>query len=287
MKWEGRRESQNVEDIRNRGRLPRGTRLGGGLVMVVVLLFVCFLAGPEQALRLLQQVDNQPAVNAPQPAETSAAQDEMVRFVKVVLADTEDVWHEMFAASNATYREPKLKIFQGRVNSGCGPAEAGMGPFYCPADETIYIDLRFYSELKNEFGAPGDFAQAYVIYHEVGHHVQKLLGTSDAVHAQQRLASEKASNELSVRLELQADFLAGVCAHHVERTKRVLEEGDVQEAVRCAQAIGDDAIQRRMRGYVTSDSFTHGTSEQRVRWFLKGLRTGDPNAGNTFTTADL
>jgi uncharacterized protein len=223
----------------------------------------------------------------PGAQQRSPQEDELAKFVAVVLADTEDVWREQFRRMGREYREPKLVLFTGRVNSACGFASAASGPFYCPEDEKIYIDLGFYDDLKRRFGAPGDFAQAYVIAHEVGHHVQKLLGQTDRVHAAHGRVSESEYNDLSVRLELQADFLAGVWAHHAQRTKQVLESGDVEEALRCAAAIGDDRIQKQSQGYVVPDSFTHGTSEQRARWFRKGLESGDMTQGDTFSARQL
>jgi uncharacterized protein len=212
----------------------------------------------------------------------SAAENELSQFVSVVLADTEDVWHELMS----DYREPTLVLFSGSVKSACGMASAATGPFYCSRDEKLYIDLSFYQDLKDRLEAPGDFAQAYVIAHEVGHHVQHLLGITDKVHSMNGQISEEDYNKLSVRLELQADFLAGVWAHHANQTKDILEEGDIEEALNAANAIGDDRLQMQGQGYVTPDSFTHGTSAQRVRWFKKGFKSGDVNSGNTFDVAE-
>jgi predicted metalloprotease len=217
------------------------------------------------------------------PYESTAEEEELTQFVKVVLADTEDVWHKLML----DYREPTLVLFSGTVQSGCGNADASSGPFYCSEDEKLYIDLVFYQELKNRFNAPGDFAQAYVIAHEVGHHVQHLLGITDKVHAAKSEMSEEEYNELSVRLELQADFLAGVWAHHANELNDIIEQGDFEEAINAASAIGDDTLQKQFQGRVTPDSFTHGTSEQRVRWFTKGYKTGDTAQGDTFNTEDL
>jgi len=200
----------------------------------------------------------------------------------VVLADTEDVWNEQFRRMNKTYREPRLVLYSGKVESACGFAEAAVGPFYCPPDERLYIDLEFFSTLKTRLGAPGDFAVAYVIAHEVGHHVQKLLGATDRVHQLQGKVSKAEYNQQSVRLELQADFYAGVWAHHAQRMKKILEPGDLEEALRAASAVGDDTLQKRSRGYVVPDSFTHGSSEQRIRWFRRGFETGDLSKGDTF-----
>jgi len=205
----------------------------------------------------------------------------------VVLADTEDVWTQLFQEMGSRYEQPKLVLFSGQVRSACGMASSASGPFYCPADRNVYIDLVFYQELKQRFGAPGDFAQAYVIAHEVGHHVQNLLGISDKVQAMRGRVSEAEYNQMSVRLELQADFFAGVWAHHADRMKGILEEGDVEEALGAANAIGDDTLQRQTQGHVVPDSFTHGSSEQRMRWFLKGLKTGDLSQGDTFSAKNL
>jgi predicted metalloprotease len=207
--------------------------------------------------------------------------------VRVVLGDTEDVWHDQFRRLGKAYQEPHLVLFSGQIRSACGFANAAVGPFYCPADEKVYIDLSFYEELKNRFRAPGDFAQAYVIAHEIGHHVQNLLGVSDKVHAMQRRVDKAKANELSVRLELQADFYAGVWAHHAQKMRHILEPGDLEEALRAASAIGDDRVQKEARGYVVPDSFTHGTSEQRVRWFRRGFETGDLSQGDTFQAERL
>jgi hypothetical protein len=286
MRWKGMRESANVEDRRGTGRR---LAVGGGLGTIVLLLIVMLLGGDPQTLLQIPGIGD---TEAPQgqigAGETgNAAEDELAKFVSVVVADTEDVWHEIFRADGRQYREPKLVLFRGQVQSACGFANAAVGPFYCSLDEKVYIDLVFYDELSRRFGAPGDFAQAYVIAHEIGHHVQNLLGISDQVHRMQERASESQSNELSVRLELQADFFAGVWAHHAQRMRQILEAGDVEEGLRAAAAIGDDRLQRRSQGYVVPDSFTHGTSEQRVRWFRKGLETGDPDQGNTFAAQVL
>jgi len=285
MRWRGRRESDNVEDRRG-----TGTRLalGGGLGTLVLVLIVLLLGGDPQTLL---QIPGAGDVETPQSetgiAETgNAAEDELAKFVSVVVADTEDVWHELFQRAGGQYREPKLVLFRGQVRSACGFADAAVGPFYCSADEKVYIDLGFYDELSRRFGAPGDFAQAYVIAHEVGHHVQNLWGVSERVHAMMERAGEAQSNELSVRMELQADFLAGVWAHHAQRMRQILEAGDVEEGLRAAAAIGDDRLQMRGKGFVVPDSFTHGTYAQRVRWFRKGLETGDMNQGNTFAVSD-
>lgn len=280
MQWRGRRESGNVEDMRGGGFGGRGIALGGiGTVIVVV---IGLLLG-QNPLDLLQAVNQgQPQQEQTQPVASSAEEDEAVQFVKVVLADNEDVWHKLFEEQGMQYREPKLVLFRDAVESGCGQASSAVGPFYCPADEKMYIDLSFYDELKNRFSAPGDFAMAYVIAHENGHHIQNLLGISDKVHQMRERLSEEEYNKLSVRLELQADFFAGVWAHHAQQMKNVLEQGDIEEALNAANAIGDDKLQKQAQGYVVPDAFTHGTSAQRMRWFKKGFDTGDIKQGDTF-----
>jgi predicted metalloprotease len=282
MLWKGRRESDNVEDDRGSGG-GGGRRLavGGGIGGVIMVVLYLVLGGDPRAL-----LDRQP--DQPGQVQPGApANDELSRFVRVVLADTEDVWHAQFKAIGRPYEEPKLVLFTGEVRSGCGAAGAETGPFYCPADRRLYIDLSFYDELQRRFGAPGDFAQAYVIAHEVGHHVQNLLGTTKKVDAMRGRVSQAEYNQLSVRLELQADFYAGVWAHDTAKMKHVLEAGDLEEALRAANAIGDDTLQRKSRGRVVPDSFTHGTSAQRVRWFRKGFETGDMKQGDTFAAREL
>lgn len=283
MKWQGRRQSGNVDDQRGRsGRRPLGgIGLGkGGLGILVIVLIISWLTGTNP-LQFLQQT-NFDQYSVPDQPTSVPINDEMSQFVKVVFADTEDVWNELMDG----YREPTLVLFTDYVESACGQANSAVGPFYCSRDERVYIDLSFYEELRNRFDAPGDFAQAYVIAHEVGHHVQHLLGITDRVHAMRDRVSEEEYNQLSVKLELQADFLAGVWAHHA-RNKGYLEEGDIEEALTAASAIGDDRLQMQSRGYVTPDSFTHGTSEQRMRWFRKGFQSGDPSEGDTFDTENL
>ncbi|HTN44776.1 MAG TPA: neutral zinc metallopeptidase [Flavipsychrobacter sp.] len=273
MKWIGRRQSDNVEDGRGMGG---GTIIGGGLGALVLGLIVYFLGGdPSQIL-------NQGGGSATASHERTAAEDSAAAFVGVVLADTEDVWNKLFQQNGQQYEEPKLHLFTGSVNSGCGGASAASGPFYCPMDRKVYIDLSFYDELKNRFNSPGDFAMAYVVAHEVGHHIQNLLGISEKVQAARQRVSEEEGNALSVRLELQADFLAGVWAHHAQRMKDILESGDIEEALNAAHAIGDDNLQKEARGYIVPESFTHGTSQQRMYWFKKGFDTGDMNQGDTF-----
>ena len=282
MLWQGRRESDNVEDARGSGggRIAVGGGIGGVILVVAYLL----LGGDPAAL-----VDSQPQAQLSQPGqvEGDAPRDEASKFVAVVLADTEDIWHGLFRQMGRQYEEPRLVLFTNQTRSGCGFASGASGPFYCPEDRRVYIDLRFYQQLRDRFGAPGDFAQAYVIAHEVGHHVQKLLGISDRVQGERGRISEADYNRLSVRLELQADFFAGVWAHYADRAKHVVEAGDIDEALRAASVIGDDNLQRRSQGYVVPESFTHGTSEQRVRWFRKGYETGDLRQGDTFTAREL
>jgi predicted metalloprotease len=284
MRWQGRRASENVEDRRGTGR---PVAVGGGLMTLAILLLLVFLGmDPIQALRLAPQIAP-PAAPQPRAGQQAPPNDELKQFVSVVLADTEDIWSQLFTeAFGRRYAPPKLVLFSGRVSSACGLAIAAVGPFYCPLDRQVYIDLSFYEELKRRFGAPGDFAQAYVIAHEIGHHVQNLLGVSNEVQTQRQRLPEVEANRLSVRLELQADFLAGVWAHHVARFADVLEEDDIREAVRAAAAIGDDAIQKQSQGYVVPDAFTHGSSDQRVKWFLAGFTSGDPRQmDDLFTVA--
>ena len=282
MLWQGRRESDNVEDVRRSGggRIAVGGGIGGVILVVAYLL----LGGDPAAL-----IDSQEQAQlAPtRQVESDAPRDEASKFIAVVLADTEDIWNQLFRQMGRQYEEPKLVLFTQQTRSGCGFASGASGPFYCPEDRRVYIDLAFYRMLHDRFGAPGDFAQAYVIAHEVGHHVQKLLGVSDQVQAQRGRISEAEYNQLSVRLELQADFFAGIWAHYADRAKHVVEPGDIDEALRAASVIGDDNLQRRSQGYVVPESFTHGTSEQRVRWFRKGYETGDLRQGDTFTAREL
>jgi len=283
MRWRGERESENVED--RRGVSGGRVAIGGGLGTLVVIVIALLLgADPRQLLGTL--TNTPPPPSASQTSRPSSQEDQELRkFVSVVLAKTEDVWQDLFRQNGKTYREPKLVLFTDQVQSACGFTGAAVGPFYCPGDEKIYIDLSFYNELRRRFNAPGDFAQAYVIAHEVGHHVQKLLGISQRIDAMQGRASEKEANQLSVRLELQADFFAGIFAKYVN-DKGILDPGDIEEALRAASAIGDDQIQRQANGYVVPDSFTHGTSEQRLRWFRKGYETGDIRQGDTFSLAN-
>jgi predicted metalloprotease len=261
-------------------------------VVTVLVLAGLYFLGVDPSL-LLNGLPAGPGSGAPTGSGVPAAvsrspqEEQLADFVSVVLADTEDTWQALFAQMQRTYQEPKLVLFSGLVRSACGMAQAAMGPFYCPADQKVYIDLSFYQDLKQRHGAPGDFAQAYVIAHEVGHHVQNLLGISDKVQAARRGAGEAEGNRLSVRLELQADCLAGVWGNHADRSRQVLEEGDVEEALRAASSIGDDRLQRQSQGYVAPESFTHGTSEQRVRWFKRGISSGKLESCNTFEAAEL
>lgn len=255
--------------------------VGGGIGLVIVALLVIVFGGDPSAL--LDAANTGQAT----PAVGQGIDDEGKEFVSVVLADTEDVWTPLFKKMGRTYEHPILVLFSGSVESACGYADAAVGPFYCPADNKVYIDLSFYADLKDRFGAPGDFAQAYVIAHEIGHHVQNQLGTSQRVQRMKGKVSEEEYNQLSVRLELQADFYAGVWAHHAQQMKSVLEPGDLEEAMQAAQAIGDDRLQKQAQGYVVPESFTHGTSEQRMRWFRKGWESGRVEEGDTFSARRL
>jgi uncharacterized protein len=273
MRWVGRQGSGNVEDRRGMGgRLA----IGGGVGGIVVLILSLLLGGnPLENINVGTGQQNNQA--------TSQAQDEQAKFVSVVLKETENVWNDIFQQEfGKDYQEPRLVLFSGSDQSGCGFASAATGPFYCPMDNRVYIDLSFYDDLSNRFGASGDFAMAYVVAHEVGHHVQNLMGTSDKVHEARQRLSEAEGNKLSVALELQADFYAGVWAHHTQQNENILEEGDIEEALNAANAIGDDKLQKQAQGYVVPDAFTHGTSQQRMYWFKKGWETGSIREGNTF-----
>jgi predicted metalloprotease len=286
MRWQGERQSENVEDRRG----ARGPAMvGGGIGTLLLMMFVVWLMGGNPIAFLVQQAQQpQQQVNAPADGPVDpAANDEMKQFVATVLASTEDVWTEQFRQLGKQYQKPKLVLFRGQVRSACGMADAAVGPFYCPGDEQVYLDTSFFDELAQRFQAPGDFAQAYVIAREIGHHVQNQLGISDQVHNARRQLSDEEYNKLSVRLELQADFFAGVWAHHAQLKRHILEEGDIDEALQAATAIGDDRLQKQAQGYVVPDSFTHGTSAQRVRWFRKGFETGDMEQGDTFNAAQL
>jgi hypothetical protein len=286
MRWRDGRRSENVEDRRG-ARLPLGggVRIGGGGLLLLVVAAWLLGVNPLQVLSLLAggagDTLQLPESGAAAPG-ASAPSDEAADFVSVVLADTEDTWTSLFAQAGARYDAPRLVLFSQLVRSACGTAQAALGPFYCPPDRTVYIDLDFYRELRDRFGAPGDFAQAYVIAHEVGHHVQNLLGTSEQVRAAQQRAGETQANALSVRLELQADCYAGVWAHHADRARQVLEAGDVEEGLAAAAAIGDDRLQQQTQGHVVPESFTHGSSRQRVEWFSRGLEGGSLEGCDTF-----
>jgi predicted metalloprotease len=285
MRWQGRRQSDNVED--RRGISGRGLAVGGGvggLGIVIAILYFLLGGNPSDVTQTLQ-VD-QPYTGGPTEA-LSAKDKEMGDFVSTILASIEDVWRERLPAAGETYVDPKLVLYSGQVDSACGYAGASSGPFYCPGDSKVYIDLSFFEDMQRQLGAQGDFALAYVIAHEVGHHVQNLLGINDQVMAQRGRLSEKDFNKLSVRMELQADFLAGVWAHYANMEKGFLEPGDIEEGMNAASAVGDDRIMKQSQGYIVPDAFTHGTSEQRVRWFKKGLDTGDINQGDTFGAAIL
>lgn len=281
MRWIGRRQSTNVED--RRSSAPKKV-VGGGCGTIIIILIIWMLGGNPLEFLSNTQVGEQSSVASYQG---TAQENELAQFVSVVLGDTEDVWNLLFRQAGKRYREPKLVLFSNSVQSACGYAGAATGPFYCPGDEKVYIDLAFLQEMQRRFDAPGDFAVAYVIAHEVGHHVQNLLGISDQVMAYRNRVSQKEFNQLMVRLELQADFLAGVWAHHAERINKILEPGDIEEAMNAASAVGDDRIMKRTQGYVVPDAFTHGTSEQRMRWFVKGFKTGDMNQGDTFSASSL
>lgn len=280
MRWQGGRRSDNVEDY-------RGSRFGGGGLklgvggMLVALVAAYFLGiDPRVILGLAQSTGGS---GPDQPPQIGAPQDEVGQFVSVVLADTEDTWGAIFQANGQEYVPPRLDLFTTQINTGCGFADSGVGPFYCPADSKVYLDPSFFDELQTRFQAPGDFAQAYVIAHEVGHHVQNLLGTERKVRAAQQNASEVERNQLQVRMELQADCYAGVWAHNADRARQIIEQGDVEEALGAAAAVGDDTIQRRTQGHVVPDSFTHGSAKQRMEWFQRGLDTGNPGSCDTFS----
>ncbi len=288
MKWKGRKTSSNVEDRRGRGGSGMG-RIGGGIgIGGLVILGIVWLLGGNPMELLEQAQTTGGGYQQTLTPEQQAAEDELAEFVGVVLQETEVVWQQVFKEQlGRNYQAPGLVLFSGVDQSACGQAVAATGPFYCPADNKIYIDLSFYQELKNRYGAPGDFAMAYVIAHEVGHHVQNLLGTTRQLDAQRGRMSQEEYNKLSVKLELQADFLAGMWAHHTQETEQILEEGDIEEALNAARAIGDDRLQKEAQGYVVPESFTHGTSQQRMQWFKKGYESGRLEAGDTFNAVNL
>jgi predicted metalloprotease len=282
MRWQGRKESNNIED--RRGLSPRGV-VGGGLGTIAVVVIILLLGGNPSDL--LQNITTNQQITASSDYVETERDKELAQFVSVVLAETETVWKEVFNENGQHYVEPKLVLYSGSVQSACGFSSAATGPFYCPGDEKVYIDLSFYDELQNKFKAPGDFAMAYVIAHEIGHHIQKLLGISEQVSKLRNQLNEEEYNKYSVRLELQADFLAGIWAHYEEKMGDVIEVGDIDEALTAASSVGDDRIQKEMQGYVVPESFTHGTSAQRKKWFYKGYRSGDLKDGDTFSANDL
>ena len=293
MRMDNERESDNLEDRRGSGGGGGGLRLGGGRMgigTIAIALVASYFLGinPMTVLSMLSGGGGMPAIEQSAPAaHKPPADDQMARFVSKVLASTEDTWNEVFRANGRQYKEPKLVLFTGVTPTACGTGQSAMGPFYCPGDQKVYIDLAFYRELKERFKAPGEFAQAYVIAHEVGHHVQNLLGIADKVHTAQQRASKAAANALSVRMELQADCLAGVWGKRTDTMKGVLEPGDLEAALTAASAIGDDRLQQQSQGRIVPESFTHGSSAQRMRWFKAGFETGDMNQCNTFKAAQL
>ena len=291
MRWDGNRESDNIEDRRGSGMgggMPMlgGGRIGLGTVAIALVGWLVFDINPLTLLDAMSGGSGQVQVQSA-PAQRPPADDQMAKFVSVVLADTEDVWRDIFKKEGGQYREPKLVLFSGATPTACGTGQAAMGPFYCPSDQKVYIDLGFYQTMKTRLGAPGDFAQAYVIAHEVGHHVQNLLGISEKVHKQRSQSSEKVANALSVRQELQADCFAGVWAYHAQDSRKILESGDLEEALNAASQIGDDTLQKSAGRAVVPDSFTHGSGQQRVRWFKEGFDSGDIRRCNTFKAGQL
>jgi hypothetical protein len=287
MRLEDQQRSTNVEDRRG---MTVGRGIAGGGIGIVVIALIAMFMGVDPSLVLNNPLTTGSATQAPQPQVSTKApsrEDKMADFVAAVLGSTEETWGEIFARSGRTYRKPVLVLFTGAVQSACGLAQAAVGPFYCPADQKLYIDLDFYRELQDRFRAPGDFAQAYVIAHEVGHHVQNLLGIADKVQAAQQRANQRQSNEFSVRMELQADCLAGIWAAHANRAKRILEPGDLEEGLNAAAAVGDDRMQQAARGRISPDSFTHGSARQREQWFRRGLEGRDLKACDTFAVAQL
>lgn len=289
MLWEGRRESSNVDDRRG---VSGGSILAGGGILGVIALVINFLMGSGDISQLPQSLPTGGGGGQTMSAQETAADDKRAQFVKVVLADTEDIWGQIFRENSGQYTNPTLVLFRDATQSGCGGASSASGPFYCPADQKVYIDLAFYEELQNRFNAPGDFAMAYVIAHEVGHHVQDLMGTSAKVQRLRSQLNETEYNRYSVMLELQADYYAGVWANRLRKMKNVdqrsvIEEGDVEEALNAANAIGDDRLQQESQGRIVPDAFTHGTSAQRVYWFKKGYQTGDIKQGDTFSDPNL
>ena len=282
MRWKGRRTSTNVEDRRGASPMMRGGGLGCGGIILIIAISMLFGRDPQQVIDVLEQAQTQGApqpMPAPGQSPGASPSDELGEFASVVLADTEVTWNQLLGEG---YQEPKMVLFSNAVRSACGMNSSAVGPFYCPLDSKVYLDLTFFNELARRFGAPGDFAAAYVIAHEVGHHIQNQMGISDQVHRARQRVSQAEGNQLSVRLELQADCLAGVWGHHAHRQRGIIEPGDFEEGLRAAQAIGDDSIQRKSTGHVRPESWTHGSAEQRQRWLYRGLETGDPNACDTF-----
>ncbi|WP_018079542.1 neutral zinc metallopeptidase [Thiobacillus denitrificans] len=284
MRWERGRRSDNIED--RRGIRVSGKGIAGGGIGAIVLALVAMYFGMDPAVVLNQAGTLAPAQDE-QPATFSPEEERLKEFMSVVLADTEDVWGTLFQGSGQRYQQPKLVLFSGAVQSACGFAEAAMGPFYCPGDQKLYLDMSFFNDLAQRHDAPGDFAQAYVVAHEVGHHVLTLLGVSEQVHAARSRASQTEGNALQVRMELQADCFAGVWAHHANKQRQILEPGDTEEALAAAAGVGDDRLQKQARGFVVPESFTHGSSEQRMRWFKRGMQHGDPGQCDTFKPAQL
>ncbi|TXH73298.1 neutral zinc metallopeptidase [Thiobacillus sp.] len=285
MRWENGRRSDNIED--RRGMRVNGRGLAGGGIGAIILVLVAMYFGVDPSVVLNQTGNLTPPQEQQQPVPSSPEEDTLKDFVSVVLADTEDVWGALFKEAGKPYPPPTLVLYSGAVQSACGFAEAAMGPFYCPGDHKLYLDMRFFNDLAKRHDAPGDFAQAYVVAHEVGHHVQTLLGISDKVNAARRRASEAAGNALQVRMELQADCFAGVWAYHANQARHVLEPGDTEEALAAAAGVGDDRLQQQARGVVVPESFTHGSSAQRMRWFSRGMQGGDPGQCDTFQAARL
>jgi predicted metalloprotease len=286
MRWKDGRRSTNIEDRRGR-RIPGGAKGGGIGIIILALVGMYFGLDPAMILNMGEAIQAPSTDSATRSVPVDPRQEQEKEFISVVLADTEDVWGQVFTELGGTYEKPKLVLFTGAVQSACGFAQSAMGPFYCPGDRKVYIDLAFYDDLKNQLDSPGDFAQAYVVAHEIGHHVQKLLGISGKVDALRRKLSKKDFNKVSVRLELQADCFAGVWANRANRMRNILEPGDIEEALNTASHIGDDRLQKQSRGYVTPDSFTHGSSAQRVRWFKQGFESGDIRACDTFAARTL
>lgn len=284
MRWQTSRRSENVEDQRG-SVVTSGPVIGGGAAIVIVIVGLLLGADPTTLLETVGGAGSSGFTT--ETVQGTAVNQETADFVAAVLGETEDVWHEIFAQSGRTYEEPHLVLYSGTVRSACGYGDAASGPFYCPGDHKVYLDLSFFTELEQRFGASGDFAQAYVIAHEIGHHVQNQLGIMSRMEQMRERVSDSEYKQLSVRLELQADFLAGVWAHHANKARQILESGDVEEALGAASAVGDDRIQKQMQGYVVPDAFTHGSSAQRARWFRKGLDTGDLQQGDTFNAEQL